>query len=92
MFLRIPQLLAVVLAVAAWSPALAAPHPDGELKVDVVDAATGKSIPARLHLSLRAGELAGVRSEQAHRDRSQIDEGLREECTGEEPTQRARQL
>ena len=31
-------------------PVEAAPHPDGEVKIDVVDAATGKPIPARMHL------------------------------------------
>src|SRR6478735_2085657 len=29
----------------------AAPHPDGELKIEVVDAANGQPLPARMHLS-----------------------------------------
>ena len=33
------------------APALAAPHGDGELKIDVVDKVTGQPLPVRIHLS-----------------------------------------
>jgi hypothetical protein len=34
-----------------WSAAVAAPHPDGEVQIDIVDKATGQPIPARMHLN-----------------------------------------
>jgi hypothetical protein len=47
-FLRLSLWSALTLAGA--NDALAAPRADGEVHIDVVDSATGKPIPARMHL------------------------------------------
>src|SRR4051812_4016878 len=42
---------AFLALVAMGNGVDAAPHPDGELTIEVVDSATGQPIPARIHLS-----------------------------------------
>jgi hypothetical protein len=39
------------MLASGFSPALAAPRPDGEVQLEIVDKATGQPIPARIHLS-----------------------------------------
>ena len=62
------RLLNWVLFGAAWAiccpKALAVPHPDGELRIEVIDAATGQPIAARMHLSM--GRKAGVAATAQH--------------------------
>jgi hypothetical protein len=55
--------LSMVLTPAC-STALAVPHADGELRIEVVDAATGRPIEARMHLSADRKAASGVSAQR----------------------------
>ena len=48
-------MLVGLVVVVSCSTGLAAPHPDGELRIVVVDSATGQPLAARMHLKTAAG-------------------------------------
>jgi hypothetical protein len=61
--LRILRPVALSCVLLPSLPALAAPHSDGQLAIEIVDAATGQPIAARMHLKNGRGRPVTLRAE-----------------------------